>query len=410
VRIAVIGGGVAGLVAAWLVQDAAEVVVYEREEWLGGHARSIAVTDGDGAIVHAEAGFRFMFDATHPSVLALLRALGVPVRRSRMTTSVRMRDHRCVFLPPRSARQLSSLLRQPLELRGALALALIRMIAARVARERDWTPELATWLARRFGDGVRDRFLLPFFAASWGMPVDVIAGFAAYDVVKVVGKAWGGFLEVAGGASRYIEALVGELDGVELRAKTPVRSIRRDGAELIVEADDLRRFDHVVLATPAEAVPSLLADEPRFQPLRAACARFGYVDSEIAIHRDARAMPERRDDWAIVNYVLDGEFPFFTEWSGHHEQRDIFRTWLVPGSAPPRELCHRQRFRHLVVTPESEGAQRELERLQGHGGVWTAGMYTTDIDVQESAVRSAVALAHALAPRSANLIRTKAAS
>jgi predicted NAD/FAD-binding protein len=405
VRIAIIGGGVAGLVVAWLVKDAAEVVLYEREDWLGGHARSIPVACDDGTVVQAETGFRYMFDATHPSVLALIRALGVSLRRTRMTSSVRLERGTLVALPPRSIRHLTTLMAKPLALRGALALARIRLQATSVARKRDWTPALSTYLERRFAADVRERFLLRFFAASWGMPTDVIAGFAAYDIVKVVGKAWGGFLEVADGVSRYIHALVDELDGVELRRATEVRTVRRDGDALVVDAEDSRRFDHVVLATPADCVPALLAAEPSAAALRLVCARFGYFDTEIAIHRDPLSMPERRDDWAVVNYVLDGETPFLTEWCGHKEGREVFRTWLVPGRQPPREVCHRQRFRHLIVTPESGRAQEELLRLQGNGGLWTVGMYATDVDVQESAVRSALAVGARLAPRSANLRR-----
>ena len=106
-----------------------------------------------------------------------------------------------------------------------------------------------------------------------------------------------------------------------------------------------------------------------------------------------------------MNYFIGGKFPFVTEWCGNYERHDVFRTWLVPGGEPPRDVCHRQRFRHLVVTPDSDGAQGELARLQGSGGLWTVGMYTNDVDVQESAVRSAQTIARALSPQSANLRR-----
>lgn len=407
-RIAIIGGGIAGLVVAWLVKDSAEVVLYEREAWLGGHARSVAVSAADGSIVQAETGFKYMFDATHPNVLALIGALGVAVHRTPMSTSVRLGGRRCVVLPPRSPRQLAALLAEPMALRGAIALARIRLAAARVARERDWAPVLTAYLEQRFSRDTCERFLLPFFAASWGVPIDVIAGFAAYDVVKVVGKAWGGFLEVAGGVSRYVEALVAELQSVELRRAVTVRSVRRDGGALAVEADDVRLFDHVVLATPGDCVPSLLAAEPSAAALRTVCDRFDYVDTEIAIHRDPTSMPPRREDWAIVNYTLDDAAAFLTEWCGHRERSDVFRTWLVPGREPPQDVCYRQRFRHLVVTPKSAAAHRELERLQGAGGLWAVGMYVTDVDVQESAVRSALAVARQLAPKSRNLRRLAA--
>jgi predicted NAD/FAD-binding protein len=392
VRTAVIGGGISGLAVAWLVKHASDVVVYEREDWLGGHARSIDVGG-----VAAETGFKYMFDATHARVLALLAALGVPTRRVRTSASVRIADRPCLRLPPRTLRQARALGCDPLARRGAIALARVHLAGA-----DDWSDDLATHLARRFGAKTTASFLLPFFAASWGMPVDVISRFAAYDIVKVVGKGWGGFIEVAEGTSRYIDALVSELDDVELRRKTPVNAVRREGSELVVEtADGAERFDHVVLATPARGAAELSPDAELAQ----ACRRFSYVDTETVIHEDASWMPRARDDWAIVNYVFADDGPFATEWSGHFEKRDVFRTWLLPGREPPRYLHHRQKFQHLVVTPASVAAQRAVAQRQGAGGLWTVGMYVTDVDIHESALASAIEVAQRIAPRSPNLTR-----
>jgi predicted NAD/FAD-binding protein len=407
-RVAVIGGGVAGLTVAWLARGAADVVVYDRAPHLGGHVRSIPV-EADGETVHAEAGFRYLFDATHPTVLALLRALEVPLRRVAMSTSVRAGDRPCVLLPPRSPRQVARLLADRLALRGAGALLRIGVEAGRVARVADWSDDLSAWLGRRFAPDLCRQFLVPFFAASWGMPPEVMARFAAYDVVKVVGRGWGGFLEVAGGASRYVAELAAGCGGAELRCGVAACAIRRDGRALLVEADDARRFDQVVLATPAPAAAALAAGLDGAEPLRDACARFRYLDTEIAIHRDVSLMPARRDDWAIVNYTLDERGPFVTEWCGQRERRDVFRTWLAAGRPPPRAICHRERFQHLVVTPTSLAAQRALEQHQGAGGLWAAGMYVTDVDVQESAIASAVAVARRLFPDSENLRRLERA-
>jgi predicted NAD/FAD-binding protein len=395
-RVAVLGGGVSGLATAWMLKDACDVVLYEREAWLGGHARTITVHG-----VPAETGFKYMFDATHAGVLALIRLLGVRTRRVRTSASVRFADGTSVALPPRSLSQAAALARHPIARRGAAALARVQLEAARVAREVDWSRDLASFLGERFAPDLCASFLLPFFAASWGFPVDVIARFAAYDVVKVVGKGWGGFLEVDGGASRYIDALVAELSGVEVRRATPVRAVVREGSAYLVEADDVRCFDQVVLALPAYQVGSIV----RAEALRAACARFRYQPTEIVIHRDASFMPTSRGEWGVVNYTIEDSAAFLTEWCGHIERRDVFRTWLPSGRPPPRDVVHRQAFEHLVVTPESLAAQREIARLQGEDGLFLTGMYVTDVDVQESALRSAIAVARRLAPSSPNLRR-----
>jgi predicted NAD/FAD-binding protein len=401
-RVAVIGGGIAGLAVAWMTKGLADVVLYEREAWLGGHARTVEV---DG--VPAETGFKYMFDSTHGRVLALLATLGIATRRTRASASVRRAGRPCVVLPPRSFRHAATLARDGFARSGAAALARVHLDAARMARTEDWSEDLATYLSRRFSPATCSSFLVPFFAASWGMPVDVMAGFAAYDVAKVLGKGFGGFLEIEGGASRYVEALVAELAGVDLRRATGARAVRQAGAgSLVVEADDgTASFDHVVLAVPANRAADLLEGSPEAAALRDACARFRYVPTDIAIHRDASFMPARREDWSVVNYVLDEDAPFITEWCGHRERRDVFRTWLVPGRAPPAAIHHRQSFEHLVVTPQSLTAHRALARLQGQGGLWVAGMYVADVDVQESALASAMDVARRIAPASPNLRR-----
>ena len=106
-RIAIIGGGVSGLATAWFLQHEHEVTLYERDPWLGGHARTFPVSVG-GHTVYAETGPRFYFDISYPYFLALLRLLGVPLAwRDARITFTPWHKPRTLVLPPWSPTMIS---------------------------------------------------------------------------------------------------------------------------------------------------------------------------------------------------------------------------------------------------------------------------------------------------------------
>lgn len=398
-RVAIVGGGISGLATAWFAKDRADVVLYERDAVFGGHARSIPI-ESDGATVHAESGFKYIYDATHPTVLALLRLLGIETRRVPVSMTIAFRDGDFVALPPRSLRNAIALLRNSRARRGAAALLRLTRPNA-IVRARDWSEDLESYLGRNFPPDVCREFLLPFFSGSWGMPVETMARFPAYDVLKVLCVGHSPSHEIVGGTSRYINKLVSALDGVDLRPSTAVRAVRRDGAALVVESEkNTERFDHVVVASAAHHASRLVEDASLAQLL----ARFRYCDTEVAIHTDVSFMPPNRADWATLHYVFESSsLAFLTEWCGWHARRDVFRTWLLPGRTPPRDVRERIPFQHLIVTPESIALQRRIAALQGQGGVWLTGMYVTDVDTHESSLLSALDVARRLVPESRNV-------
>jgi hypothetical protein len=196
-RIAIVGGGGAGLCTAWLLQHSHEVTLFEKEGHLGGHARTVDVA-ADGGMVNAETGFKYFLDGSHETLLALMRLLGLrPERRTSSLTVDDRRHGRVLVLPPRSPLQAARLLRHL-----PLVRALRRMMAGAdgVVARRDWSKTLADE-ARDLG--LSDRFvselLLPSVASSWGTTVEQMAAFPAYDVMKNLWKGAAGFLRAARG-------------------------------------------------------------------------------------------------------------------------------------------------------------------------------------------------------------------
>lgn len=409
-RIAIIGGGVSGMAAAWFLQHGHEITLFDRDSHLGGHALTFPV-DVHGHRVHAETGPRFFFDGPYPYFLTLLRLLGLRLTfcKARIAFFRRARRHTLV-LPPRTLRQVGALLRSPRVLRHVLCLNRLSHATHVVSQGRDWSLTLQQYLPQNgYPAAFGPDFIYPFLSACWGASLTEIQGFPAYTLLKGMQRSPGqpaGTYEIDGGMSEYMRAFGRELTRVELRLGTGVRRIRRaDGYSIEDERGEEQRFDQVVLATSARDAAKLLSGLQEAEALLEVIQRFRHFEAEIVVHGDPSFMPPRRADWSHINLFDEGDHAWMTDWSGWRHGLPVFRTWMPPRREPPAPLYCRRRFHHLIMTPESATLQRRIAALQGRAGIWLAGMYAVDVDNHESALLSAVPLAQALAPESPNLDR-----
>jgi predicted NAD/FAD-binding protein len=405
-RIGIIGAGVSGMVAAWLLQEEHQVTVFEKALRLGGHVETIDVP-ASGKIVHAELGTRFFFDTAYPYFLGLLRLLAVPIRWSDARVSFTDMDRGATLvLPPRSARHLASLLRSPRLVRHVLSLRRLIDEQAVVAARRDFS----TTFRRHLADGgypatFGPEFAFPFLAACWGSPLAELPEFPVYSLLKGMpsGKA-PGFYEIVGGMSRYVRALEGELGRVDIRAGAR-RVERQQGFLVEDERGDQHRFDRLIVATSARDAAALLGGVPGAAEMQKVVGAFRHFETEIVLHGDRALMPPDERDWSHSNLFLRGETAWMTDWQGLRDAAPVFRTWLPKWCAPPSPLYARRSFHHVLMTPENAVLQRRIAGLQGRSGLWVTGMYAADVDNHESALLSALVPALALAPRSKNLAR-----
>src|SRR2546421_2639110 len=149
-KIAVVGGGIAGLAAAWLLKEAHEITLFECADYLGGHARTIPVDYGSTR-VWAETGFKYLFPSTHPTVIALMRVLGISPRHCQSSITITRRGGETTgVLPPRTLREVSYLLRAPREVWHMYWLRRLLKQAGAVARGRDWTVSFRDHLRKGF--------------------------------------------------------------------------------------------------------------------------------------------------------------------------------------------------------------------------------------------------------------------
>lgn len=407
-RIGILGAGVSGMTAAWLLQHDHEVTLIDRAPRLGGHVETIPIA-ALGETIQAELGPRFFFDSAYPYFLALLRVLAVPIRWSDARASFTdVGRDRTMVLPPRTPREVAALLRSPRFVRQLLSLRRLIEEQPAIAARRNFAITLRRHLSEGgYPPSFGPEFIFPFLAACWGAPLDLLPDFPVYSLLKGMpsGKR-PGFYTIPGGMARYVRAFADELARVDIRLGTGVRRVQhRDGFLVETELGERHRFQRLIVATSARDAADLLHGVRIAEEMHAAVATFRHFETDIVIHGDASFMPPDRRDWAHNNLFKNGELAWMSDWQGVAKGAVVIRTWLPKRCAVPQPLYAHRKFHHLVMSPENAVLQRRIATLQGAQGLWVTGMYAVDVDNHESALLSALVPAKVLAPHAPNLAR-----
>jgi uncharacterized protein len=403
--VAVIGSGVSGLSAAWLLTRSREVTLYEAAERLGGHSDTF---DWDG--VGVDCGFIVYNERTYPNLTALFRHLKIATEPSDMSFAVSIDDGDFEF----SGSGLRGLVAQKENVLKPRYWSMLKDLL-RFFREapKDLTKgdlgSLGEYLdARRYGSAFRHDYLYPMAAAVWSTPAMRVMDFPAANFIRF--NANHGLLDlvgrpvwrtVAGGSRNYVRVLAAEIGAP--RSGCSVRSVRRCdvGVEVIDTHGEVRRFDDVVIAAHADEALKLLGSPTEAE--QRCLGRFGYVENQATLHTDARAMPKRRAAWSSWNYLANddaaGRRLFVSYWMNKLQRLpgrpDVFLTLNCPWKIPEESVLRRVSYRHPLFDSAAFAAQAELWRLQGVGGVWFCGAYF-GYGFHEDGLQAGLAVAEAI--------------
>jgi predicted NAD/FAD-binding protein len=411
-RIAVVGSGISGLSAAWLLSQRHQVTLYEAAPRLGGHSLTVEAEAG-GQRIPVDMGFIVYNELTYPNLAALFSYLGVATRSTDMSFAVSLDDAAVEY----GGLGLAPLLGRPSNLVKARFWSMLRDLL-RFYREApvdrpslDDEVTLGDYLdARGYGAAFQDDHLLPQAAAIWSAPMEAIRDFPAaafirffenHGLLKLVGRPiW---RTVESGSRAYVERLADPI-GERVRAGVAVRSVRRDG-EAVWVADSRgvsERFDAVVIAAHAREALAML-QQPTARE-RALLGAIGYTRNVAVLHTDVRLMPRRRAVWSAWNYLgaldADGRRRLcVTYWmnllQGVRTPRPLLVT-LNPVTPPdPAQVIRTEVFDHPVFDQPALRAQRELWSLQGEGGVWFCGAHF-GAGFHEDGLQSGLAVAEAI--------------
>jgi predicted NAD/FAD-binding protein len=390
-KIAVVGTGVSGLSAAWLLSQRHDVTVYERADRAGGHSNTVLASI-DGQSIGVDTGFIVFNRKTYPNLTALFELLRVPTQQSEMSFAVSMDGGALEY----SGSGVSGLFGQPGNLFQprfwSMLADLVRFYreAPRDALCDDQEISLGEYLKRgQYGTAFRDDHLLPMASAIWSAAPDAMLSYPAaafirfYDnhgLLQLRGRpAWE---TVVGGSRNYIDRLTASFaDRIGLDCG--VREVRRLPGQIIVTNLKGRseRFDHVVMASHADQTLNALAD-PSLRE-RNLLGSFRYSRNLAVLHSDDSFMPKRRSVWSSWNYIgsRDGvsEGVRVTYWMNRLQnietEKPLFVTINPP--RPPRAgtLLHSEVYDHPIFDAKAMSAQRQLWLLQGERNTWYCGAY-----------------------------------
>ena len=416
-RIAVVGCGVAGLTAAWLLGRRHDVTLFEKNNYLGGHTRTIRLPEGQDAGTPVDTGFIVMNERNYPLFTEVLRQLGVSTAASSMTFSFEDRADGYAY----AGNGPRTLFPAPAHLVRPAHLALLRDMV-RFARTgyRDLCSGFAEGAtlgdylaARRFGRAFRDNYLFPMGAAIWSAPMERVEAFPAqaylrffenHGLLRLTNRPRWRYLP--GGSRTYVDAMRQSFRHPPETARPP-RAIRRTPEDVRLTDTDggQHTFDHVVIATHADEALALLAD-PSPEETRDLGA-WRYNANEVVLHTDTGRLPRKRKLWASWNFIRSPgdarDRPVAVSYHMNRLQnlsarRDYIVT-LNPGEPLPNEtVIDRTVLTHPEYSFESLASQPRLRANNGRHNTWFCGSYF-GYGFHEDAVRSAVEIAGAFGIR-----------
>lgn len=417
-KIGIIGGGIAGLAAAWLLQEHHDVTLFERDNRLGGHADTVEI-EQDGQVCLIEAGFEFFFDSMFPRFNRLLGIVGAEINRYPASATLYSADQRSVTLiPPYNRDRVVWSAYHPRALSQLLRFQQVISRSAGLIERADPFITIEDHLrSLNVPEPFKSEFLYPFLLAEWCVELEDFKTFSAYNVLKYVVKSLPkGFPpiaranEVVGGTRAYIGALAAALTQTHIQLSANITALTRtdDQYTLVDENSGRYSLDHLVIATgPADAT-NFLKPLPWAENRRAELSRIDTFKTVIAVHEDRRFMPAREDHWSVVNTRFDRLHSSNTIWKKWLSKRPIFRSWITYEPELPAALHLVRTYQHPKINLNYYRAQKNLIPLQGEDNLWLAGLYMHDIDCHESAIMSAVHIAQKLDPQSSNLQRLMA--
>jgi predicted NAD/FAD-binding protein len=409
-RIAIIGGGVSGLVCAHHLHERHRITLFEAGDHVGGHTHTVDV-EVAGERHAIDTGFIVYNDLNYPTFSALLDELGVATRPSTMSFSVRcdrtgleyngtsinrMFAQRRNLLRPRFHRMIRDILRFNRE-------------APELLRDPGERTTVAEYVeANGYGAEFVEQYLVPIGASIWSCPPRtfrafpirfVVEFFANHRMLDVAGRPQ--WRVVAGGSRQYVDAMIRPFRH-RIRLASPVRTVQRfpDRVELRCDRGEPETFDRVIFACHSDQAIAMLRDPTALE--QSLLGAFPYQPNDVVLHTDASVLPRRKLAWAAWNYHRRADDPdqvaitYNMNILQSLKSRHTFCVTLNDSAAvDPERVLGRYLYHHPVYTSRGREAQKRFHELADANRTSYCGAYW-GYGFHEDGVRSAVAVCRAL--------------
>lgn len=389
-KIAIVGGGAAGLGAAWALAPHHKVTIFEKSARFGGHANTHEI-ECDGTIIAADSGFMIHNAKNYPNLTSLFREIGIQSRPTDMSVSVTgdveiewssnavqiLRSIGAFELNPKFFPLVMEIYRFNRRAKQQLK-----------AREIPDVKISEYFRAEQHSSALLNCYLAPIVTAIWSMPVSSVPDFPAPMLIRFFenhslldfGRA--NWQTIVGGTKNYVERLV-DRTKAELKLSEPVLSVAREPQGVVVKTtkSDSLAFDHVVLACHPNDALTMLADQHPDE--RRYLSAIPYTESLTILHRDERLMPENRNRWASWNCVIPQKAhqDSFSVTYNLNKIQGIDPAYPLYVSLRPHKDIRADRifaemtYHHPLYSSDMLKACDDLQAIQGRNHTWFAGAY-----------------------------------
>jgi hypothetical protein len=389
-RIAVIGTGIAGLSAAYLLDSRHDVTVYEKNSRPGGHSRTVTV-DYDGHEIPIDTGFIVFNTRNYPNLTALFRLLGVAIKNSDMSFGFSAGNGSLEW----GAKTLNSVFGQRRNLFRPqfwrLLLDVMRFNAT-VEKEVENAPDLTLGgllSQMKLSEAFCWNYLLPMAGAIWSCPPRQMLEFPArvfvhffanHGLLSINGQPQ--WMTVEGGSRNYVERLIAPFADRVLTDCGATRVIRgANGVQVSDSQGSTKSYDEVIFACHPDETLAILEDANEAE--REALGAIRYQRNVTVLHRDPEFMPKRRICWASWVYQSDTqgdtENRSVTYWMNSLQKIDdrypVFVTLNPHRPIAPEQVFDEHVFMHPVFDFGALKAQEALKAMQGRHKTWFCGAY-----------------------------------
>lgn len=418
--IAVIGSGIAGLSAAWLLSKKHSVTLFEKDDRFGGHSNTVTVNTPDG-LIPVDTGFIVYNPTNYPNLTALFKHLNVDTAATEMSFAVSAEEGRIEYngnglrgifpslgnvFNPRIWRMLKDVLRFYKESESWQAVLSEDVTLGELLKNH------------HYSDDFRDLHLIPMGAAIWSTPADQMMDYPALAFLRFCKNH--GLLQVddrpqwhsvRGGSREYVSKLIHEIQpatfcnlGVRQVIRAQDKTGKSSKVTVVDSRGEQREFDDVVLACHADQALQLLANPT--QQEQHLLGAFGYQRNKAILHSDTALMPKNRKVWSSWNYLRgrdddphDRQSLAVSYWMNKLQVLDTDQPMIVtlnPPIEPEEGSIHCSfLYDHPVFDRNAIAAQKELHQLQGQQNTWFCGSYF-GYGFHEDGLQSGLAVAEAL--------------
>ena len=390
-KIAVIGGGVSGLGAAYALSNTYQVTLFEAENRLGGHARTVFA--GKNGQQPVDTGFIVFNYPNYPELSQLFSELNVPIAKSDMSFGASLKDGTIEY----ALRNFDAIFAQrknvlnPRFVKMVWDINRFNTIGLTVADDESLT--IGQFLQRlKTGDWFRDYYLLPLSGAIWSTPTEKILDFPAYAMLQffknhalLSRSGQHQWYTVKGGSREYVTRLENVLaqKQVEIRVKTPVASVARHQTGVVVKtySCEPQTFDEVVFATHSDDTLSLLSDASKFEQRNLNSIK--YQNNDVVLHSDVNVMPKLHKCWSSWVYTerkdKNTDKIDLTYWMNSLQpiplDDPLFVTLNSTHNIDQNQIYDQVTMRHPVYDAGVLSAQKDLSLNNGHNRTWFSGAW-----------------------------------